>query len=155
LLGDDFLGYDIGQLAAGGIDLALRLRHHHLGQVHHRRIKKNHRLTRVILGAGTAKHADGGGLDQNRLAGERFVRQARDPIDRVLQPARNRVVVFRRDDDDAIGGFYGAAQRRDRCRKTARLYVGVIDRQQPHRGQRLKGDAGGRQCRKGPGRPRR
>ena len=71
------------------------------------------------------------GRDQrDRLAGERLVWQPRHPVDGILQSAGDRIVIFRADEDHAIGGTHRIGELLHRGREAGRiLHIGVIERE--------------------------
>src|SRR6476620_5695064 len=66
-------------------------------------VDRGERLPQMILHAGSAQNAAGGGLQRDRLVLERLVLHARYPVDGILQAAGDRPIVLRRDDDQAVG----------------------------------------------------
>src|SRR5262249_6137898 len=86
-------------------------------------------LAQVVLNPASAQGAGRGRLNGHGLPGKWLVGQARDPVDRIFKPARQREIVFGRAEDDTVG-------RPDRIRKDAHrrresgriLDVGIIER---------------------------
>ena len=83
-----------------GLELDVRL-----GRVHLRRVAEAEHAAQLLLGDGGADRARRRADHRRRLARERVlaVGPAR-PVDRVLQAARDRAVVFRRDEQHGIDG---------------------------------------------------
>src|SRR5258708_2173633 len=82
----------------------------------------------------------------DRLVLEGLVAEAGHPVERVLERARNGPIVFRRNDDDAVGGADGIGQRYDVGRKAAaRLQIGIIERKAAERRRFRERHAGRRQ----------
>src|SRR3984957_19520159 len=80
------------ELERRGIELLRRKTHDHLGAAEPHDVDRGERLAQMILRARAAEQATGGRLHRGRLAGERLVLEARGPVDRVLEPARDRPV---------------------------------------------------------------
>src|SRR5579863_4380964 len=98
--------------------------------VHRQGIEKDHAATQIILHAATAEKTGGRRYQRDRLIGERLVRHARDPVDGILQSSRDRIIVFRADEDDTVGGAHGFGEFLYRRRKAGRvLDVGVVERE--------------------------
>src|SRR5215204_1709298 len=100
-----------------GVEFGVRLADQHLGLVDRVHVEKDAAAPQIVLGAGAAGHAGGGAEDRDGLAGERLVGRARSPVDRVLQDARHRVVVFRAGEQERVGLLDLPPQRLNRRRK--------------------------------------
>src|SRR5215470_3981989 len=70
-------------------------------------IQRGQRHAQMVLHARAAEDAAGRGLQRRRLVLERLILHARHPVDRVLEPARDRPVVFRRYDDERVSAADG------------------------------------------------
>jgi hypothetical protein len=82
----------------------------------------------VVLGAGAADLSWRAGLDRGWFAGEWLAGQTGQPVERVLQDAWHRVIVFGCYDDDAVGFCDRLTHREDRGGEACRLDVGVVER---------------------------
>src|SRR5262249_12206647 len=107
---------------------------------HRQRVEKDHAAAQIALHAAAAQNAARCGNQRNRLAGERLVRQARNPVDGVLQAARNRIIVFRRDEDHAVRGADGFGHGLHRRGEARRILNVSIVKREFSKGRRL-GDA--------------
>src|SRR5262245_27249738 len=64
--------------------------------VQRERVEEAQHLAQVVLNARPADRAGRRRLDGDRLADERLLFQTRHPVERILQSARQREIVFRR-----------------------------------------------------------
>src|SRR4051812_2338789 len=101
---DHILGRLIGELERLLVEFLGRESDEYLGPDEDYGFDGRQRLAQMILHARAAENTAGAGLDRHRLALERVILQTRGPVDRVLQASGDRPVVFRRDDDEAVGG---------------------------------------------------
>src|SRR5262245_2923163 len=114
--------------------------------VQRERVEEAQHLAQVVLNARPADRAGRRRLDGDRLADERLLFQTRHPVERILQSARQREIVFRRVEDDAVGGADGVGQRIHGGREAGRvLDVGIVEGKLGERRRFLDGHAGGRQ----------
>ena len=90
------------------------------------RIKKDEGPPQVILNARTAHGAGRSRLQRNRLAGKRLVGQARQPVDGVLETARDGEIVFGRADDEAIGGTNASASAFTGAGKPVEFWISAL-----------------------------
>src|SRR5262249_17413078 len=117
----------------------------HLRSQEHVRVEKYKDLTPLILDARSPQRPAGRRLDCNRLVLERLILEPREPVDRVLQPARQAGVVFPRNNDDAVGLADRVGQRLDRGREPGGgLIVGIVDRKATPRRRRTDSHSGRR-----------
>ena len=100
----------IGELARRHVD-------DHLGLAERLRVNRMHHHAEVILHARAAQQARCSRLDAYRLVLERNLLVAGDPVDGVLQTARDRPVVLRRHDQHAVGGLDRVVQFVDLLRE--------------------------------------
>src|ERR1700733_11019397 len=106
LLLDEADGLLVLDLAGLVVDACRHIADEDFRLVHGHRVEKDHAAAQVVLHAAAAENAGPGGLHRHRLTGERLVGHPRYPVDGILQAARDRVIVFRRDEDDAVGGAH-------------------------------------------------
>src|SRR5260221_4875928 len=78
-----------------GVELGVRGADENLGLVERVHVEEHARAPQIVLRATGAERAGGGAHDRDRLVGERLRGQARQPIDRVLERARDAEIVFR------------------------------------------------------------
>lgn len=119
-------GHLVGELAVG--ELVLRLGDHDLGLVDRTAIEEHQGLAKLVLGARRAEDAHRGAEQGDRLGGEGLRAHAGQPVDGVLQHAGDAVVVFRADEDDAVGLEHGLLCGLHLVGKTLGLEVGVVER---------------------------
>src|SRR5882724_5702725 len=116
----------------------------HLGLAEQLRVDRLHDHAEVILHARTAQEAGRRRLDADRLVLDRNLLVAGDPVDGVLQTARDRPIVLRRHDQHAVGGLDRVIQGIDLLRKTGGLLiVEIVDREFRERRRFLDRHAGG------------
>jgi hypothetical protein len=130
-LGDLVLGVRVDEVAVV-VELAGRLVRpgEHLGLVDEVEVEEDADLADVVLRAAAprpARRAEDGGGPVAPAVG-----RARPPVQRVLERARDGVVVLGRREQEAVGGAHLAAERLDGRRERAgarALQVGVQQRQ--------------------------
>jgi 2-keto-4-pentenoate hydratase/2-oxohepta-3-ene-1,7-dioic acid hydratase in catechol pathway len=155
--------FETGELLLDQIDSALVLQlqlvveflpgegDDHLGPAEQHNVDRGQRLPQVVLHACAAEETGRGRLQRHRLAGERLVLHARYPIDRVLQHAGYRPVVFGRADQHAVGGADRGGEIADRAGKAAALLdVVIVERNGIERRRRYDRHAGRRERRREP-----
>src|SRR5579883_2644285 len=84
------------------VELRLRQADEDLGRAEYEGIEKCQGHSQMILHTSAAKRSAGGRLNRDRLVPERLVGEARHPVERVLERARDGPIVFGRNDDDAV-----------------------------------------------------
>src|SRR6266567_8392876 len=124
---DQVLG-DLIQQIPLGVEFGLRLADQHLGLVERVHVEKDAAAAQIILGARTAGHPGRGADDRAGLAGKGLVGRARGPVDRVLQHARHRIIVFGAGKEQRVGGGDLPPQRLDRRRKALLPDIFVVGR---------------------------
>src|SRR5712691_4877540 len=111
-------------------------------------VDRGERHSQVILHARAAENAAGRGLQRHRLVFERLILHARHPVDRILEAARDRPIVFRRYHDHRVGAADGVGPGIHLGGKAGRaLDVEIVDRNFLERRRRAQLEAGGRERR--------
>src|ERR671936_1024397 len=132
------------------VELLRRKRDDHLRPAEQKRIDRSQRLAQVTLHPRAAENTAGGRLQRHRLVLERLILHARDPVDGILQPARDRPVILRRDDDQPVGPADGIRPGSDLGREAGRLLdVEIVERKALERGRVAQLHSAGCQCRQG------
>src|SRR5208337_1851547 len=90
LIGDEAAGRRVRQFACFRVDLRVDLGNNDLRAIKSARIEVDEHVAQVKLGAQAAEGAGRRALDRDRLAGERLIRQPGNPVDGVLEHARDR-----------------------------------------------------------------
>src|SRR5205814_8226987 len=103
----------VGEIALC-VEFGLRLTDQNLGLVQRMHIEEDAASAQIVLRASAAGHAGGRTDDRAWLAGEGLIGWARGPVDRVLQHARHRVIVFGTGEEQRIGCPDLPPQRLDR-----------------------------------------
>src|SRR5438445_8955605 len=118
-------GYERARLLEQLVDAAeVRL------ALQHRHVEKHHRLAQMMIRAEGADCSRRAADYRRRLAAPHALAvRSRADIDRVLEAARDRAVVFRRDEQQRLRTVYALAERRPRCRRRIGFEILVIQRQ--------------------------
>ena len=107
----------------GAADIGFRL-------LHHRDVEEDERLAQVMVRAEPADRAGRDADHRARLAGPRALAvRPRADVDRVLEHARHRAVVFRRDEKQRVGAFHFGRESRPRRGRIAFVVVFVVERE--------------------------
>ena len=146
LLPDESNRLLVGDLAGLRVDALRAIADKNFRPAEGQGIEKEHRPAQIVLHAAAAKRPARGGLDGDRLAGEWLIGHARYPVDRVLQAAGNREVVFRRVEDHAVGRPDRVGELLHRGGEAGRLLeVGIVERKFGKRRRFLDAHAGRRE----------
>src|SRR5215213_2168688 len=96
----------------------------------YQRLDEHHDLAPLILHPPAAERTAGDRLQRDWLVLERLVFHPREPVDCVLQAARNAVIVFRGHDHHTVGGADRITELGGARGKAGRiLVIRVVDRQ--------------------------
>jgi hypothetical protein len=91
-------------------------------------VEERQRHPQVVLHASASERTASRGLDRNRLVPERLIFQPRHPVQRILEPARNRPVVFRAHDNHAVRVADRIGEGDDVGGKADGLDIGIVKR---------------------------
>jgi len=121
LLSDGLAGRLVDDLTCGFVNLGVDECHDDLRLVEHGRVEEHQHLPQMILRAGAPERTRRRRLNGHRLIEERLLGDPRYPVDGILEHPRDRVVVLRGHEDDAVGSANSIAERQHRRRKAVFL----------------------------------
>ena len=130
-LAELLFGFRVGELAIR-VEGALGARHHHAALGPELRAQGAEDRQPRVLAEDGAEIARRGSYERDRLSAENPLdvgRWPRQPVDGVLENARDRIVVFGRDEKQAVGRRNRVFQRRDRVGNSiGGLPVSIVER---------------------------